>query len=154
MVTVSSGQTYTVPAGQTDTGDVVLDGGILDVLAGGTISNTIVNGGTNINTAPSSGIDNVFGKAIDTTVIAGAAEYVYGATIGTTLSGVQYGQAHQYVLSGGVVISTFVGNISDQLINPGGTAVDTQVNGYAAQQTDEGIAVSTTVSSEIGRAHV
>ena len=100
MVTVSSGQTYTVPAGQTDNGDIVLSGGILDVLAGGTISNTVVNGGTNSNTTASGGIENVYGIAIGTTVNAGADEYVYGTAIGTTLSGVQYGQAYQYVLSG------------------------------------------------------
>ena len=39
-VTVSNGQTYNVSSGQTDTGDTVDLGGTLNVLSGGTISNT------------------------------------------------------------------------------------------------------------------
>jgi len=37
-VTVSSGETYTVSSGETDINDIVLAGGTLDVLSGGTIS--------------------------------------------------------------------------------------------------------------------
>ena len=46
MITVSSGQTYTVPAGQTHTGDVVLAGGVL--LNGSANSFPPVSGGVTI----------------------------------------------------------------------------------------------------------
>src|SRR5262245_16407318 len=44
-VTVSSGQTYTVSSGETDINDIVLAGGTLDVLSGGTIRGTTVSSG-------------------------------------------------------------------------------------------------------------
>jgi autotransporter passenger strand-loop-strand repeat protein len=62
MTTVSSGQTYNVSSGQTDTGDIVVPGGTLDVLSGGTIINTANNGGT----------DNVYGSATDTVLMTAA----------------------------------------------------------------------------------
>ena len=56
-VTVINGQTYNVSSGQTDIGDTVNPGGLLNVLSGGTISNTLDNqyvfifsGGTGIGT--------------------------------------------------------------------------------------------------------
>ena len=39
-VTVTNGATYNVSSGQTDTSDTVNFGGTLNVLSGGTISNT------------------------------------------------------------------------------------------------------------------
>jgi autotransporter passenger strand-loop-strand repeat protein len=45
-VTVTSGQTYPVSSGETDIGDTVLFGGTLEVLSGGTTSNTVISGGS------------------------------------------------------------------------------------------------------------
>src|SRR6266480_7489593 len=74
-VTVSSGQTYHVTGGQTDTGDIVLFGGTLDVLSGGTSSNTVNSGGS----------DFIYGSGVGTT-IKGGGEYVYGHAVGTVLN--------------------------------------------------------------------
>ena len=64
MITVSSGQTHTVSSGQTDIGDIVLAGGILEVLGGVTSDTTL--------TAGSIQVANEFvhsnGSALDTTV--------------------------------------------------------------------------------------
>ena len=40
-VTVTNGQVYNVPSGQTDTGDTVDPGGELNVLSGGAIIGTL-----------------------------------------------------------------------------------------------------------------
>jgi autotransporter passenger strand-loop-strand repeat protein len=69
MITVSSGQTYTVSSGQTDTGDVILGGGTLVVVSGGVIANTINSGGTDVissgglatDTIVTFGVINAFG---------------------------------------------------------------------------------------------
>src|SRR5690242_1374058 len=77
-VVVSSG-TYIVSSGQTDTNDVVLAGGTINV------------SGTIINTVNSGGVDQIFsgGVASGTTVTAAGLEVVSsgGETISSTLSG-------------------------------------------------------------------
>jgi len=45
-VTVSSGQTYNVPSGETDINDIVLAGGTLNVLSGGIAIDTVDRDGT------------------------------------------------------------------------------------------------------------
>jgi autotransporter passenger strand-loop-strand repeat protein len=76
-VTVISGQIYNVSSGQTDTGDIVFSGGVLNVASGGTIDNTVNDGG----------IDNVYGIAISTTVTSNGTQNVYGSAAFTTVSG-------------------------------------------------------------------
>jgi autotransporter passenger strand-loop-strand repeat protein len=61
-VTVTSGATYNVSSGQTDTGDTVDNGGTLNVLSGGTISNTYDYGFVNVSSG---------GTAIGTVVYVG-----------------------------------------------------------------------------------
>src|SRR5262249_48099279 len=71
-VTVSSGQTHIVSSGQTESGDIVLAGGTLDVLSGGTISSTV-----------DSGTINVYGIASATTLSGGALEVASGGSTGS-----------------------------------------------------------------------
>jgi hypothetical protein len=68
-VTVSSGQTYYVSSGQTDTGDIVLSGGAIDVLQGGGTINALVSavgsisislGGITTGTSLSGGFEYIF----------------------------------------------------------------------------------------------
>jgi autotransporter passenger strand-loop-strand repeat protein len=95
--TVMSGQTLTVSSGQTSNGLIVLGGGMLDVVSGGTISNTIDSGG----------VDNVSsgGLATGTTVSSSGGQIVLGGTAsGTTVSNGGFTE----VLSGGVDIDTTI----------------------------------------------
>jgi autotransporter passenger strand-loop-strand repeat protein len=71
MTTVSSG-TLAVSSGQTSDGVIVLSGGQLNVLSGGTILNTFNSGGTDV---VSSG-----GTAIGTTVSSGGDELISGGS--------------------------------------------------------------------------
>jgi hypothetical protein len=76
MTTVSNGKTLDVTFGQTSSGILVDGGGILNVLQGGTIVNTVDEPG---------GVDNGFGtiafpgKAIGTIVSFGARETIFCA---------------------------------------------------------------------------
>jgi probable HAF family extracellular repeat protein/autotransporter passenger strand-loop-strand repeat protein len=71
-VTVSSGETHIVSSGQTESGDIVLAGGTLDVLSGGTISSTV-----------DSGTINVYGIASNTTLSGGMLEVASGGSTGS-----------------------------------------------------------------------
>jgi len=76
-VTVSSGQTYTVSSGETDINDIVLSGGELDVISGGTASGTIVSGGVvqvSLNNSLSGGV------TINTTLLSDGRESETGAS--------------------------------------------------------------------------
>jgi autotransporter passenger strand-loop-strand repeat protein len=84
MTTVSSGQILTISDGQTSSGIIVLSGGILDVLSGGTVINTVdsgtmkvESGGTGSNTVTYSGNFGVGGEV----VLSGGTET--GATVST-----------------------------------------------------------------------
>src|SRR5262249_6057906 len=91
----STGQTYTLASGQTDTTDVVLSNR-LDVLTGGTLRNTIVSGGaitgswieTTINTGGDKAVDTG-DTATGTIVHGGGFEDVVseGSTSGTSIEG-------------------------------------------------------------------
>src|SRR4051812_11729761 len=94
-VTLSTGQTYKVSSGQTDTGDIVLGGGTLNVLSGGTISNTTNSGGIFVSaggTSISASINNN-----------GTQRVVGGRTFATTVVNGQ-----QFVSSGGIAIGATI----------------------------------------------
>ena len=76
MPTVSNGRTLSVTSGQTSDGVIVLAGGTLDVLFGGTVSNTL-----------DSSEDLIYGRAVSTMVELLGGENVYsgGITTGTIL---------------------------------------------------------------------
>jgi autotransporter passenger strand-loop-strand repeat protein len=159
MTTISSGQTHTVSSGQTDTGDIVLGGGTLDVLSGGTISNTVDSGGA----------DNVAGSAVDTTVSSGGYETVLsggsasgtivgadgieqvnsgGTANGTIVGGggliAHHGQEFVYGTANGTIVG---GGGGDELVFSGGTASGTIVTSGGVQNIDGGTASGTTVSN-------
>jgi autotransporter passenger strand-loop-strand repeat protein len=127
MTTVSSGTTLTVSAGQTLNGVNILSGGILDVLAGGTITNTLNN----------TGFDWIYGTAIGTavtgsvTVTDGGYSIVFGdeqVFSGGNASGTSLFAGLQEVY-GGTAVGTIVNWGSDQWVYSGGTAIATIVNG-------------------------
>jgi autotransporter passenger strand-loop-strand repeat protein len=79
---VSGGQTYNVPSGQIDNGDIVLSGGTTNVLSGGTANDTIVSSGGTLFVLP--------GGLVDPTVIfSGGLEIVSsgGTDLGAQISG-------------------------------------------------------------------
>jgi autotransporter passenger strand-loop-strand repeat protein len=111
--TVSSGQTFTVSAGQTETSLIVLSGGILNVLSGGSVVNTLDSGGT---VYISSG-----GAASGTAVFRGGSVNVFsGGT--TTATAIDNGGLQ--IVEGGVVSTT--------AINIGGTMVLASGNTHAS----------------------
>jgi autotransporter passenger strand-loop-strand repeat protein len=111
-VVVSSGSSYTVSSGQTDTNDVVLSGG------------TLVDSGTIINTTDSGAVDiSSGGVANGTLVVSGGEESVAagGQTISTTLIGTN-GPA-----------------VSLEFVESGGTAIDLTIDsGGVAEVTSSG----------------
>ena len=149
--TVSSGNSpYNVMSAQTDTGDLVVNGGSMLILSGGVADTTTVDtggiltiasggidnstilsdgiaivsfGGTDLSTQISGGEQNVYGTAGYATVFGGGIQTVEGGGIasGTTLDG-----GTEIVASGGAVggTTTFVGSgelILDQSSTFGGT---------------------------------
>ena len=167
--TVSAGQVYNVSSGQVDSGDLVDFGGELDVLSGGTISNTVNHGTTNvfsggksINTYDyNSIVVSVGGIATSTTIVdvgsqsvysiasgsfvAGGTEVVYSGGTATDTSVVFNSHAgHQEVASGGVASGTAVEAANYQQIDTGGTAKNATINGV---QYVQGLAVGTVVNT-------
>jgi autotransporter passenger strand-loop-strand repeat protein len=136
MTIVSSGQTLNVSSGQTSHGIIVLTGGTLNALSGGSIINAVDSGGT----------DNVSsgGTAIDTVVNNGGVEQVFfaGSAIGTTVNG-----ASEHVSSGGTVINMTLINGGAAQVFSGGSAIGTTLSNGAEQEVD-GTAMATTVNFE------
>src|SRR2546428_826421 len=109
-VTVSSGQTYQIASGQTDTFDTVLDGGTLIVESGGAVS--------------------VLAGGVESTILleeVGATETVSSG--GMDLSGSNFGfqdifgiasggenQGVQQIESGGIASGVFVGNGGSEIV--------------------------------------
>ena len=112
MTTVNAGQTLDVSAEQNSNGVIVLGGGTLNVISGGTISDTVDSGG----------IDNVSsgGTAVGTTLGSGGEQYISigGMALGAT---VDAGGA-EYVLSGGTASGTTIGSGGYDYVAAGGTA--------------------------------
>src|ERR1700734_3073766 len=106
-IVVSYGQTHSVTSGQTETGDVVNNGGNLVVQSGGAISGTQENGSVVISAG---------GTGNGTFISSNGAETVYGLAIGTV---VNYGL--QYVEGGGTASGTTLsGSNGIQYVNAGG----------------------------------
>ena len=108
-VTVTAGQTYNVSSGQTDIGDIVENGGTLNVFSGGAISGTQDSGTVNVSLG---------GTATDTVILNAVLLNVYGTTVGTVV----YGSGLEIVYSGGTAVGTVV-NIGAQVVEFGGTAI-------------------------------
>jgi fibronectin-binding autotransporter adhesin len=126
-VIVSSGQTSGISSGQTDTGDSVLAGGTLIVSSGGTISNTVVDGGSPANGSLASGIVDFGGSAVSTTIRNSGAQDVFGVASGSVVSS----GGIEYVDSGGIVSGTTVSSGGGQYVFSTGTAIGTMVKGGA-----------------------
>jgi autotransporter passenger strand-loop-strand repeat protein len=112
-VIVSAGQIYNVSAGQTDIGDIVENGGTLNLLSGGVISNTQDSGTVKVSS----------GGTATGTVVNGVDLNVYGTATGTVVSG----SGLEIVHSGGLAIATAV-NEGGQVVEYGGTAINPTVN--------------------------
>src|SRR5580700_7842712 len=98
MTTVSSGQTSAVSSGSPSGGWIVLSGGTLDVVSGGTISGAIDSGDITISSAGTAVGDvvlsggqevvGVSGLASSTTISTGGVELLFGGTaVGATITG-------------------------------------------------------------------
>ena len=133
-VTVSD-RTYSISAGQTDTGDTVLAGGIIDVLLGGIALGTTVDTG---------GIQVVFGSAVGTVISSTGANYVEsgGAASGTVI----FSGGDEFVEAGGTAIGTVVDG-GNQVVY--GAAGGTVVNSGAYLYLESGTATDTVVSSGV-----
>jgi autotransporter passenger strand-loop-strand repeat protein len=97
MTTVGFGQTSAVGAGQSVSGWIVENGGILNVMSGGVASGTTVSdgelnvssGGKTVGTTLSGGIDEYAyagGTAIGTTIDYNSIQYIYGVASGTVVN--------------------------------------------------------------------
>jgi autotransporter passenger strand-loop-strand repeat protein/autotransporter-associated beta strand protein len=112
MTIVSSGSSYTVSAGDSETGDTILGGGTLEDL--GTVISTVISG-------PYGHLD-VFGSSNFTSDTGGGAhDCIYGTGQNTQVSNGGY----ELVFSGGTAIATVVSNGGFQIVSAGGTASNT-----------------------------
>lgn len=128
MTTVSSGTRLVVSSGQTLDGVIVLKGGLLEVLSGGTILNTFNSLGEDLILSGGLAIDTtVVGEEISPGVYETGNEVVSGTSIGTTL--LPGGELQ--VLFGGTIRNT-LSIIGFDLIYSGGTAIDTTLTGRAS----------------------
>ncbi|WP_182869605.1 AIDA repeat-containing protein [Bradyrhizobium diazoefficiens] len=158
MTTVGSGTTLTISSGQTIDGVIVLKGGLLHVLSGGTIRNTLNSTGYDLIESGGNAIDTIVtgtisllsvgwgiepgteyvlsgGTATGAALHAGS-QQVYGSALDTTVGwgSIQWvfsgGTATGTVLSGGVETFSGVPLLSSgtQEVFAGGTAIDTIVN--------------------------
>src|SRR5262249_48074831 len=106
VTTVSSGQTLDISAGQTSSGIIVLGGGFLDVLSGGTVINSVDSGTMNIESGGTASNISAFGALTvssggivdDVTVSSGGTLFDFGAASGTTVNS----GGMEVVASGGV----------------------------------------------------
>jgi autotransporter passenger strand-loop-strand repeat protein len=120
---------YHVSAGQTDTSDVVVSGGTMDVDSGGTARQTtvsaggeefIASGGVASGTVVSSGGTEIVdpgGVATHTVISGGGIESVYGVASGTVVRG-----GKEFVQSGGVASAAVVSSGGIEQVFFGGTA--------------------------------
>ena len=115
MTTVTSGEILNVSGGKTSIGIIVLSGGTLNVLSGGTISDTASVGGQDIIYSG--------GSAFATIVTDNGSETVSGTAISTTVSN----GGTEFVSSGGTISGTVVGTGGQDVIYAGGRAFVTSV---------------------------
>ncbi len=137
--TVSSGQAYTI-SGETDIGVIVLSGGTLDVLYGGTAETPTVSSGgvqyvysggaASATNVVSGGIEEIFASGTDSggTVSSGGVEYDLGTASGVAVSGGRqfvYGSAAATSLGNGGVEEIFAGGTdSGTIVSSGGSEYD------------------------------
>jgi len=121
MRIIGNGESQTVGAGQTDTGDQVLFGGALEVLAGGKVfSTTIYTGG--VATIDKGGVDTG-------TLISGGIEYNYGRAVDDTIVGNTSFTGYQYVEPGAVALRTTLDGPCWQYVEAGATTLFTADHG-------------------------
>ena len=123
--------TVNVSSVQTSAGLVVVSGGLLNVLSGGTAISNILSGGNEVI---------FFGGLASGTVINSGTLYDYGAASGTIVSG-----GLDVVEAGGAASGTTVNNGGEEYVAIGGTASGTTLNGGFAVVA--GTAVGATVNS-------
>jgi autotransporter passenger strand-loop-strand repeat protein len=135
LTIVSSGSSYTVNAGGSETGDTVLGGGTLEDY--GTVISTLVS-------APDGHLD-VFGSADFTSDVGmGAHDCIYGTGQNTQVSNGGY----ELVFAGGTAIGTVVSSGGFQNVSAGGTASNTLVGPGGGGTTQiAGSAIKTSVTS-------
>jgi autotransporter passenger strand-loop-strand repeat protein len=151
--TVNNGDTLDVLFGGTAVDTTVNVGGTEQVFSGGTAIGTIVN---------NAGHEDVFGGTVINTFVAigGIEEIFFGGTaVGTFVSGLFATQSiqtggtasattlinggAQAVFTGGIAIGTNVDFNSTEVVNPGGTAISTLVEGGTLQ--DAGTTIGATI---------
>jgi len=157
-VTVSSGQTYPVSSGQTDTGDIVLFGGTLDVLSGGTIIDTVDSGTVNVSAGGSASGTTIYGNFVapgvgsetigvggidhGALISAGGIQYDFGSADGDMI----YANGVQFVESGGVASGTTLSSGSEEVLS-GGAASGTTISSGVEVVSSGGTAIRTTIKS-------
>lgn len=177
MTTVGNGTTLTVTSGQIVQGALVLEGGFLRVLAGGTIIDTINNIGYDLIEAGGAAIGTIATGTVSITSFGWATtpgtEYVAfgGISTGAALQAAHqdlYGRAIntsvgwdsiQWVFSGGIATgTTLTGGVeivsgiplqadATQLVFAGGNATDTTINAFGLMIVEsDAVAVNTTLN--------
>jgi fibronectin-binding autotransporter adhesin len=134
MIIDSGNSPHFVSGGHTESGNIVVNGGLLEVLSGGKIVST---------TDSSGGLDIVFGVASGTVISSGGSESVAS---GGTASGTMVNDGgEQNVFSGGTALSTTVNSVGFIDIFSGGVVSDTALNGGI--ETVNGTASGTVIGS-------
>ena len=153
-LTVLSGADEFIEAGGTASGSVDLGSQEIYGVAAGTVISAggridLFSGGMTVATVVSNGVELVNGLARDTVDIAGGFDFVYGAAVGTILSG-----GEEYIEAGATASGT-VANSGAQVVY--GTAEETLLIGggtayFLAGSTASGITVSNGLAVIVGLA--
>jgi autotransporter passenger strand-loop-strand repeat protein len=130
MTTVSSG-TLAVSSGQTSDGVIVLSGGQLNVLSGGTILNTFNSGGDELISG---------GSSVSAIISAFAVQDIFsgGIASGASIFGTDTLQGVQYIDSAGTAVGTILNNGGAEDVFSGGTASATLVNSGGELDVESG----------------
>ena len=135
MTTVSSGQTLQISGGESSASVIVLSGGTLEVLSGGTANITENSGG----------IDAIFsgGTAFLTTVSSGGFEYVGWSASpasggGTAITTTVRNGGTQVISFSGLANTTIVSSGGTQIVNATGSAIGTDISAGGQQTVNSG----------------
>ena len=126
VTTVGSGQTLTVASGQTDTSDVIQNGGTENVLSGGKTNSATVAKGGKLNIAS--------GGTANSAIISGGTVYVSGTSSSATISA----GGEQDVLAGGTIASTTILAGGSSVIFAGGTGDPTTIDAGGTETINSG----------------
>ncbi len=126
VAVVVSADTFTVSAGQTVSGEYVLDGGTMEVAAGGTATSAYYTNAT--------AFDDLF-PASGSAVSNGAG---YGEVYGLDLHSLVAAGGWQQIGAGGVASDTEILPLGEQEVQSGGSAVSARVVSGALEQIDSG----------------